>query len=155
RGASQLTEAMDRENRRLAMDLHDQTLGDLAHIARRAAALRSAGVARLADLEGWGRMVSGCLTAVRATVDSLQPNVLDLFVMRDAIEAHLIKGVEHAHQHVTTSVTDLTDGVVDSLPDATRAALYRITQEAINNSIRHSGASAISVLIDRLDARFV
>src|SRR5690606_1336625 len=92
RGASQLTEAMDRENRRLAMDLHDQTLGERAHTAGRAAALRSAGVARLDDLEELEKMVSGCLTDVRRIVDSLQPNVLDLFGMRDAIEAHLIKG---------------------------------------------------------------
>ncbi|TGV95374.1 GAF domain-containing protein, partial [Mesorhizobium sp. M2E.F.Ca.ET.154.01.1.1] len=33
-GASQLTEGMERERRRIAMDLHDQTLADLARIAR-------------------------------------------------------------------------------------------------------------------------
>lgn len=154
RGASQLTETMDRENRRLAMDLHDQTLGDLAHIARRAAALRSAGSAGREDLAELENLVSGCLTEVRRIVDSLQPNMLQLFGLRDAIEAHLSKGVADVHPPIAIEVNDLTEGAVDSLADPVRTALYRIAQEGINNAVRHSGASHIDVTIARTERRF-
>ena len=54
-GASKLTEGMERERRRMAMDLHDQTLADLARVARQVSSLRNHGVARARAAGGAGR----------------------------------------------------------------------------------------------------
>src|SRR5690606_35374907 len=61
-GASRLTHDMDRESQRLAMDLHDQTLGDLARIARHIAGMKIKAGRPEADLAELEQMVGGCLT---------------------------------------------------------------------------------------------
>jgi signal transduction histidine kinase len=154
RGASKLTETMDGENRRRAMDLHDQTLSDLARIARHTAALRSAGHADRAELRELEHLVSGCLTELRRIIDDLQPSLLQLFGMRDALDAHLNKSASVAQTDLAVSTLDLTDGEIDHLPGSDRTALYRIAQEAINNAARHARASSVVVLIDRDDSVF-
>jgi signal transduction histidine kinase len=147
-GASQLTEGMERERRRMAMDLHDQTLADLARIARQVSALRTqgtAGAAQLADLE---REIVGCLTELRHIVDDMRPSVLELFGFRDAVEAHLNRSVSRAKPPIAVRIADACEGGADHLPETTRTALYRIVQEAINNAVRHAGASRIDVHIE-------
>ena len=144
-GASQLTEGMERERRRMAMDLHDQTLADLARIARQLSALRGQGVARAAQLADLEQEVAGCLTELRHIVDDMRPSVLELFGLRDAVEAHLNRSVARAKPPIAVRIADTSDGGADSLPETLRTALYRIVQEAINNAVRHAGPSRIEV----------
>lgn len=149
RGASQLTETMDKESRRLAMDLHDQTLADLARIARHVGGMRSAKGADQAALAELEQLVGGCLTELRQIIDDMQPNMLRLFGLADALEAHLFRSVRYASPPVSISVSDLTAGRIDNIGDTLRTALYRIAQEAINNAARHAGATSIAVVIDQ------
>ena len=147
-GASRLTEGMERERRRLAMDLHDQTLADLARVVRQVSALRSQGVARaaqLADLEG---EVVSCLTELRHIVDDMRPSVLELFGLRDAVEAHLNRSVSRARPPIAVRIADTSQGRADGLSETTRTALYRIVQEAINNAVRHAEPGLIDVCIE-------
>lgn len=146
-GASQLTEGMERERRRMAMDLHDQTLADLARIARQLSALRGQGVARAAQLADLEQEVAGCLTELRHIVDAMRPSVLELFGLRDAVEAHLNRSVSKAKPPIAVRIADTSDGGADSLPEPVRTALYRIVQEAINNAVRHAAPHRIDVLL--------
>lgn len=146
-GASQLTEGMERERRRMAMDLHDQTLADLARIARQLSALRGQGVARAAQLADLEQEVAGCLTELRHIVDDMRPSVLELFGLRDAVEAHLNRSVARAKPPIAVRIADTSDGSADSLPEPVRTALYRIVQEAINNAVRHAAPRRIDVLL--------
>ncbi|RWM24852.1 MAG: GAF domain-containing protein [Mesorhizobium sp.] len=144
-GASQLTAGMERERRRMAMDLHDQTLADLARIARQVSAFRSRGVARAAQLADLDQEVAGCLAELRHIVDDMRPSVLELFGLRDAVEAHLNRSVARAKPPIAVRIADTSDGSADSLSETLRTALYRIVQEAINNAVRHAGPSRIEV----------
>ena len=146
-GASQLTEGMERERRRMAMDLHDQTLGDLARIARQVSAFRSQGVARAAQLADLEQEIVGCLTELRHIVDDMRPSVLELFGLRDAVEAHLNRSVARAKPPIAVRIADTSDGSADSLSEPMRTALYRIVQEAINNAVRHAMPRRIDVLL--------
>ena len=147
-GASQLTEGMERERRRMAMDLHDQTLGDLARIARQVSAFRSQGVARAAQLADLEQEIVGCLTELRHIVDDMRPSVLELFGLRDAVEAHLNRSVARAKPPIAVRIADTSNGGADSLSETMRTALYRIVQEAINNAVRHAAPQRIDVLLD-------
>ena len=150
-GASKLTEGMERERRRMAMDLHDQTLADLSRIARKVSSLRHDGVAageQLSDLE---RELASCLTELRRIVDDMRPSVLELFGFRDAIEAHLNRSVKGARPPIAVHIADRSGGIADRLPETTRTTLYRIVQEAINNATRHAAAGRIDVHVEDVE----
>jgi signal transduction histidine kinase len=144
-GASKLTEGMERERRRMAMDLHDQTLADLARVVRQVSSLRNHGVARDAQLEG---EIVSCLKELRRIVDDMRPSVLELFGLRDAVEAHLNRSVGAAQPPIAVHIADSSGDLSDALSEMTRTALYRILQEAINNAARHAGPDNIDVRIE-------
>jgi signal transduction histidine kinase len=147
-GASKLTEGMERERRRMAMDLHDQTLADLSRIARKVSSLRQDGVAGAEQLSDLQLEVASCLTELRHIVDDMRPSVLELFGFRDAIEAHLNRSVNGARPPIAVHIADHSGAIADRLPDAIRTALYRIVQEAINNAVRHAAAGRIDVRLE-------
>jgi len=153
-GASQLTEGMERERRRMAMDLHDQTLADLARIARQVSAFRSRGMARTAQLADLEQEIAGCLAELRHIVDDMRPSVLELFGLRDAVEAHLNRSVARAKPPIAVRIADTSDGSADSLSETMRTSLYRIVQEAINNAVRHAAPGRIEVLLTSTDSVF-
>jgi signal transduction histidine kinase len=151
-GASRLTEGMERERRRIAMDLHDQTLADLARVVRQVSALHRNGIvgaSQLAELEG---EVTNCLTELRHIVDDMRPSVLELFGLRDAIEAHLTRSVSRAVPSIAIRMHDASDGAADDLPEWKLTAIYRIAQEAINNAVRHAAPSRIEVRLESTQA---
>lgn len=147
-GAARLTEGMERERRRIAMDLHDQTLADLARFVRQVSALHRQGVAGSVQLAELEREVVNCLTELRHIVDDMRPSVLELFGLRDAIEAHLTRSVSRATPSIAVRMHDTSDGAADGLPQRILTALYRIAQEAINNSVRHGAPRCIEVRIE-------
>lgn len=147
-GASRLTEGMERERRRIAMDLHDQTLADLARVARQVSALNRQGVAGAVQLAELEREIVNCLTELRHIVDDMRPSVLELFGLRDAIEAHLNRSVSRATPSIAVRIHDTSDGAADMLPERTLTAIYRIAQEAINNAVRHGAPRRIEVRIE-------
>ncbi|WP_207477215.1 GAF domain-containing sensor histidine kinase [Arenibaculum pallidiluteum] len=150
-GVLRLTEGMERERQRIAMDIHDQTLADLARIARAVAKLRERGPASDADLLAVERDVATCLHELRRIVEDLKPGVLNVFGFVEAVEALLAwqAGDPDAGDEAACrwEVRDHSGGAVDRLPDTVRTALYRIVQEAINNAVRHSGGSFVAVRV--------
>ncbi len=147
-GASRLTEGMERERKRIAMDLHDQTLADLARVVRQVSALSRQGIAGAVQLAELEREIVNCLTELRHIVDDMRPSVLELFGLRDAIEAHLNRSVSRAVPSIAVRIHDASDGAADTLPERILTALYRIAQEAINNAVRHAGPRLIEVRIE-------
>lgn len=157
-GALRLTEGMENERRRLAMDLHDQTLADLARLSRMAARIRrplqqSADGQMLLDFIEFEDEIESCLDELRRIVDDLRPGILELFGFAEAVEEHLRRCVRFAVPPIHTRIEDRAPGLADALDETTRIAVYRIIQEAANNAARHSGASEISVTIDAVGER--
>lgn len=152
-GALQLTEGMEAERRRLAMDLHDQTLGDLSRLLRRIAEFRKQRAVSAADLSEIESELATTLAELRRLVEDLKPGVLDLFGFGEAVEALLHKAVDFARAEVRTSFEDRTGGEIDSMSGTVRSTFYRIVQEAVNNAMRHSRASTVNVRVTRTGAR--
>lgn len=144
-GALRLTEGMEHERQRIAMDLHDQTMADLARLSRKIARLRRIGSMRGDDLEELEVEVGGCLAELRRIVEDMKPGVLQLFGFSEAVEALIARSTATSPKPIHGVVSDLTDGAPDKLPDICRTALYRIVQEAINNVVRHSRATRLRV----------
>ena len=147
-GALRLTEGMENERQRLGMDLHDQTLADLARIYRNVSRINRSGNPTAPDVARLGEEISVCMTELRRIIEDTKPGVLDLFGFAHAVEAQLERSAAGIVPPIQTEVHDGGAALLDQCPDSLRTALFRIVQEAINNAVKHSDPTRLSVLID-------
>ncbi len=150
-GALRLTEGMERERRRIGMELHDQTLADLSRIYRQIerATRNDKPVAK--ELIHIGEELSQCTRELRRIIEDAKPGILELFGFQQAVEAQLERSVVGAVPPISTSVIDETGGLIDHCPDPVRTAIFRIVQEAVNNAVKHSRCRRIEVAVRKLD----
>ncbi|GAB1583675.1 sensor histidine kinase [Phyllobacterium phragmitis] len=144
-GALKLTEALETERQRIGMDLHDQTLADLTRLARRIERLTHLPEVTGETLEPLSRGLQQCMQDLRQIIEQAKPSILQLFGFAQAVENHLHRSVSESESCVDWQLTDDTGGAIDSLDQTVSIALFRIVQEAINNAVRHSRASRITV----------
>ena len=149
-GALRLTEGMERERRRLGMELHDQTLADLTRIYRRIERINSQGSKiKPGELENIEEELARCTRELRRIIEDAKPGILELFGFRQAVEAQLERSVIGSSPPISTLVLDETDGLIDQCPDPIRTAIFRIVQEAINNAVNHGNCRSIRINIDK------
>jgi signal transduction histidine kinase len=147
-GALRLTEGMENERKRLGMDLHDQTLADLARVSRQLSTLSRQPTVRTSDLAQLDREIATCITELRRIIEDTKPGILELFGFSQAVEAQLERSVATVLPPIRTAVTDTTASLLDKGPEPLRQTLFRIVQEAINNAVKHGKARRINVSID-------
>lgn len=154
-GALRLTEALEGERQRIGMDLHDQTLADLTRLARRLERLSGAEALDPADLSPLAQSLHQSMQALRQIIEAAKPSVLHLFGFADAVENHLGRAIDDAGTPLHGVLTDLTAGAIDELPPAVGVALFRITQEAVNNAVNHAQASQVAVHLGLVQGQIV
>ncbi|WP_417811812.1 GAF domain-containing sensor histidine kinase [Thalassospira alkalitolerans] len=149
-GALRLTEGMERERQRLGMDLHDQTLADLARIRRRMSRIEGGSKAAMEEIAAIQDELDHCLEELRGIVEDMKPGVLQLFGFADAVDAHLQRCQKNIRRVIEMRVDDLTNGKMDALQDTVRTAMYRIVQEAVNNALKHAQCNRVEVCITQV-----
>ncbi|TBW40864.1 sensor histidine kinase [Siculibacillus lacustris] len=152
-GALHLTEELEYARQAVGMDLHDQTLADLTRISRNLKRLVAKASLRGGELQPLQEDIDHCLRELRVIIDNAKPSVLQFFGFGQAVEALLERTVGSAATPLTWRLIDDGTCGLDELPPATVVALYRIVQEAINNTLRHAGASRIEVRLTTEDDR--
>jgi signal transduction histidine kinase len=90
------------------------------------------------------RLVARTLGQLRELSQLLRPPVLDLYGLVPSLEQQL-KSFEKRHR-ITASF--LANGLPQRLPAETETAIYRITQEALTNVVRHAEAKRVRVRLD-------
>ncbi|NIQ94450.1 MAG: HAMP domain-containing protein [Desulfuromonadales bacterium] len=152
-GSEKLLEGAEEERRRIAMDLHDQTLSDLSSVLRGLQSIKKNedGASDAADLENDLKRV---MTDLREVMDNLHPQTLDILGLGAALESHIERlhsrsGMPDYHLYVTPEVDRL------NLPKLWKVTLYRIAIEAIHNVIKHSRAGRYEINIDRRNGELV
>ena len=134
--AEQIIVAEEAERRRLASDIHDgitQRLISLSfHLDAAASALAEAPGFTAEQLVRARELTRLTLDEARAAINGLRPPVLDDLGLADGLAslARSIGAVE-----VTVDVDDC------QLPEHVEIAVYRIAQEALQNVVKHAGAS--------------
>jgi signal transduction histidine kinase len=145
-GTEKLLEGAEEERRRIAMDIHDQTLSDLSSILRGLQVLQKQEPCRdqAEALEG---ELKGAIADLRQLMDNLHPQTLDILGLGAALQSHLERyldkgDVPEYHLYISPSVD------AAGLPRLTKLTLYRIAVEAIHNVIKHARASRYEVNLD-------
>ena len=144
--------ALERRLRRLAFDLHDGALQELAALATELASMRRQVVplvredvsdrvdGRFDDLEARLIAVDHTLRTLMATVKGGQEPIeaLDTRIAREVAALRDETGIE-ADLEITGSFADLTE--------SRRIAIFQIVREALSNIREHSGASHVRVTV--------
>jgi two-component system, LuxR family, sensor kinase FixL len=148
---AEVLQIADAEQRRIGQELHDdlqQQLSGLKMIARSVADSLLALTAdhpALTDLQARvDRIARGLRDAnqsLRQLARGLVPLQIDAEGLPDAL-AQLASQVSESHDIPCRFTSDLPGPLTDGLP-ATQ--LYRVIQEAVNNALKHSQASAIDI----------
>lgn len=141
-------EAIESERSRLARDLHDEPLQQLAGVIKRLEARPET-----AEETGLLRSVADQL---RGVATELHPPVLDDLGLVPSIEFLAARGPEDVH--VSVAITSEGDYTSAARPPANvELAVFRIVQEAVANAVEHAECSEIvidgSVSADHIDLR--
>ncbi len=146
--AGQVMTAQEEERRRIARELHDDVTQRLATLGIELGLLKRIPPGTEAsnlhgELSRLQEQILGISEDVRTLSHSLHPSILEHSDLAASLEMHCR---EFTLQHgVATSFT--ARDVPDEIPLPVALALYRITQESLRNVVRHSGATAASVVL--------
>ncbi len=142
--ARKLIEAQEQERRRLAGELHD-SLGQELIIINNLVQQNMHKVENSPEqarvFAGLSREIVQAINEVRRLSSELHPHLLERFGLVKAIEAMVAKITASSGLRVTLDI----DGLDAALPTEARLDLYRVVQEALNNIIKHSGASEVRI----------
>jgi signal transduction histidine kinase/ligand-binding sensor domain-containing protein len=150
-GLRQLTQrlesAKEEERRRISRELHDE-LGQTLTAAKISLQLLGQGnddpatASRLAESVA---MMDSMIGQVRQISLSLRPPLLDELGLAAALKQFLNELAEHTGMPIEFKCEP---GVTGN-PAEIRTAVFRVVQEAVNNALRHAGASRICVELAR------
>ncbi|MDQ3733103.1 MAG: sensor histidine kinase [Actinomycetota bacterium] len=136
-------EATEEERRRIASDLHDGVVQDLAGVA-----FSLAGMARQSDHDGRAAPeIREAADRVRDSVRQLRSLIVEIYpqnLYEEGLEAALSDLLARLEPRgIRTSLT--VSAPVPELPVGTTQLLYRAAQEALRNVVAHADASSVEV----------
>jgi signal transduction histidine kinase len=152
----QLANEAERERRRIARDLHDQTLADLRHLLLLADQLpaEQTGNGHRADRATIRAEIESVSSEIRRICEDLSPSVLENVGLAAALEWALTNAITHAPPECKFEYEFVCDEALDErvgLAPGERIQIYRIAQEAINNICRHAGATRVRLTVNTSD----
>lgn len=151
-----LLEGAEEERRRIAMDIHDQTMADLSSVLRGLQELRSKESCLVAPPAGTEpckvaaavleEEMRRAMANLREVMDDLHPQTLDILGLGAALQSHMDRhfggaGMPDCEFYISPEVER------HPLPRLTQVTLYRITIEAMHNVCKHAHASRFEVLL--------
>jgi signal transduction histidine kinase len=150
-----ITYIQEEERKRVARDLHDDTIQSLIAIGQRVELARETiaessedAMEQLRDLR---KMVTHTIDSVRKFSRDLRPTVLEDLGMVPALQ-HLVNEVA---QQDTIEIALDVEGAPEQLPAGMEVTIYRIVQEALTNVRKHSQASQARVQAQFLPERVI
>jgi len=146
--SARLVQAQEDERRSISRELHDEVgqalTGVLVEMANLSNLIRARDAdalsAKAAEIK---RQVENSITVVRNMALLLRPSMLDDLGLVAALEWQAREVSRRSGVWVKVSAEQISE----ELPEQHKTCVYRIVQEALHNSIQHSGGHNITVAI--------
>lgn len=143
-----ITRTQEEERKRIARDLHDDTVQSLIAINQRLELVKellkedpNEALTRLTEIK---TMVTGAIASVRQFSRDLRPLTLEDLGLSAAMQ-YLVNQLA---QSEAIDVHYQVEGQAENLPADMEVAIYRILQEALNNIKKHARATKVNVLAE-------
>jgi signal transduction histidine kinase len=152
--STSLIEGQEEERKRLARELHDgigQMLTGLKLDSEQLKSLPFINEKQRKSFEEHQKLIDETIEATRTVSFNLMPSVLTDFGLASAIRLlteRTAKGV-----NIQAIFNDFTDNI--NIPNKIENNLYRITQEALNNIVKHAKAQKVSINLANDKNRFI
>lgn len=152
--AGRLIVAQEEERRRIASELHDDILQQLAMLGMASSKLKAQFGASTSAAESFGELEDQTLQlskAIRRVSHELHPALLNHADLITVLRVHCNEFESATHIRTVFNA----EGSANHLSPELSLNLYRIVQEALRNVAKHSGAeeAAVSLLIDETECR--
>lgn len=145
--AEQITQAQEEERKRIARELHDDSIQSLIVLGRRVEEListQSEGSKENHLLEDVRSEIDRVIIQIRRFIQDLRPPTLDYLGLMPTVR-ELISQLE---QQSSTRAELRVVGEEKHFAPEDEMLIYRIIQEALNNVYRHSGAKTVLISIE-------
>ena len=149
--SARLVRAQENERRTLARELHDevgQSLSAILMETENAEFAEELGEIR-EHLASVRTLAEKTVNEVRDLALLLRPSMLDDFGLVPALNWHAREMTKRTGLNVVVTA----DEEADDLPDEHKTCIYRLVQEAVNNSARHANARTVEVVVKREGSR--
>jgi signal transduction histidine kinase len=144
--SARLVSAQEEERRSISRELHDevgQSLTALAMEAGAAASLAAGTPALRQRLQSIQRLAETSMNTVRNLALLLRPSMLDDLGLVPALRWQ----AREVAKRTGLKVRVLAEDMADNLPDGQSTCIYRVVQEALNNSVRHAHARSVRIQV--------
>lgn len=145
--ANQISKAHEEERKRIARELHDDTIQAMVAASRRLDSITSG--KEISEnlqkpLEVLRRDIDDSLTRTRRLMEDLRPPTLEFLGLLSALR----ELVAQLQAQCSIEVNLTTTGSVKNFSPEDELLIYRIVQEALRNIWRHSGATKTEVAVE-------
>ena len=152
--SSQLLEAQEKERKRVAQELHDSIGSTLAVISmslgRKIGQIGGTGVPRDVSLEDVVKMVQNAIEETRRIQMDLRPALIDDLGIVATIN-WFCREYQNAYPGIRVEQTVSIDE--EGVPERLKIVIFRIIQDALTNTAKHSKADVANVSLTSVDGR--
>jgi signal transduction histidine kinase len=136
----------EEERKRIAEDLHDETLPALSSVARMIDELADNNSENVVAYKMRSKL-DNTIQEMRRVINDLHPSVLETMGFVPALENLL--NILTKELDITSKFENKSENDTYEIPDFMKLQLYRIVQEALNNVAKHSGAKHVELSIEK------
>ena len=137
--------AQEEERKSLSRELHDQLGQYLSKALLTCRHLRKAGAVSESSWDAHEEEIKGLIDVVRKLSWDIRPSILEDYGLDSALQLYVKETSEHAQLRIDYQYAGMPG--LERLPAHIEVSLYRITQEAVTNVIRHAKATEVSVVL--------
>ena len=151
-----LMQGAEEERRRIAMDIHDQFLSDVANITRSLDDIEQSEDMTETDrteLQQIQNNLRDLTTNLRTIIDDLHPSSLNMLGLEAALRSFLQRKL--SNQPNIDYFLSIDKHIDDALDEHQSLNLYRIILELVNNILQHAHCSRFEINIQSVDKAFI